>query len=247
MQIGKSTRYALSLVQRAIEIRNRVGPDMGKVLMFHDVSGSSLENGKGSVSISAKNLRSLINVLPNAGFSVLPLERILHEGSKYNCYITFDDGFESVYREAYPVLVRQELPFALFITVGFIGRTGYLTREMLAEISKCPLCTIGAHTLSHPILRFESSQSAINEIVNSKVTLENMLSRKIDYFAYPYGSVYACSSRDVRIVKNCGYKGAFSTINSHITSRDLRAPYFIPRMNITDYTVGRLVKNGRIG
>ena len=63
--------------------------------------------------------------------------------------ITFDDGYRDNLTVALPLLEKFGLPMTLFVTAGFVGREGYLSKEELREISKHPLVTIGAHGLSH--------------------------------------------------------------------------------------------------
>ena len=40
---------------------------------------------------------------------------------KYSVAVTFDDGFRNNYSVAYPILERYGIPFAIFLTTGFIG------------------------------------------------------------------------------------------------------------------------------
>jgi peptidoglycan/xylan/chitin deacetylase (PgdA/CDA1 family) len=53
------------------------------------------------------------------------------------------------------------------------------------------LATIGAHTLTHPILTTLSPQDAEAEIAQSRTVLEEKLQRPVDLFAYPNGDVDA--------------------------------------------------------
>lgn len=71
---------------------------------------------------------------------------------------------------------------------------------------------IGAHTVTHPILKSLSLKEAEAEILNSKETLESILGQSIRYFAYPNGY----PSRDYglehcRMLKRIGFKNGFST------------------------------------
>ena len=88
------------------------------------------------------------------------------------------------------------------------------TREMhAAGIS------IGSHTLTHPKLPECPPDQMSREITDSKAILEDILSRPIEHFAYPYG-LYNGVAR--KLVKLAGYRSACSTrsgFNSNETDR----------------------------
>lgn len=71
---------------------------------------------------------------------------------------------------------------------------------------------IGAHTVTHPILRSVGADAARREIAASKDTLESITGRRIGLFAYPNGRPgrdYDASH--VALVKSCGFDAAVST------------------------------------
>ena len=57
--------------------------------------------------------------------------------------------------------------------------------------------TIGAHTLSHPILSLCSDEEARHEIQQSKNDLEQALGRQVWAFAYPFGNSATMGEREV--------------------------------------------------
>jgi peptidoglycan/xylan/chitin deacetylase (PgdA/CDA1 family) len=72
---------------------------------------------------------------------------------------------------------------------------------------------IGAHTVRHPILRSVSEREARTEIVESRSTLEDITRSPVTLFAYPNGQPGAdYDVRDVRLVQECGFAAAVSTI-----------------------------------
>ena len=107
--------------------------------------------------------------------------------------------------------------------------------------------TIGAHTLTHPILSETADDVAAEEISASKRVLEEMAGSPVTLFAYPNGRPgrdYA--GRHVAMVQQAGFRAAVSTRWAPAT-RD-SDPYQLPRFTPWDVTPGRflarLVANG---
>ena len=78
-----------------------------------------------------------------------------------------------------------------------------LTEENLKDLA-C-FHEIGAHTMSHPHLTNVGTSTAEKEIIDSKIYLENLLSKEIKTFCYPYGEF----NDDIKkIVRGAGFLGA---------------------------------------
>lgn len=107
--------------------------------------------------------------------------------------------------------------------------------------------TIGAHTLTHPILSETADAVAAEEISASKRVLEEMMGGPVTLFAYPNGRPGRdYGERHVRMVQDTGFRAAVSTRWAPAT-RD-SDPYQLPRFTPWDVTPGRflarLVANG---
>jgi peptidoglycan/xylan/chitin deacetylase (PgdA/CDA1 family) len=112
--------------------------------------------------------------------------------------ITFDDGYQSVYAQAFPILQRYGFSATVFLTVGEQGKRTLLERlpsmegrRMLSwrEINDMHQAgiTFGAHTLTHPDLTRLPLERVTAEICNSKDVIEDILGTDVACFAYPYG------------------------------------------------------------
>lgn len=213
--------------------------NLGYVLLFHKINDDKNTWYNTGCCITVKSFEKMLIEIQNIGVEFCPISSISNGKKPNRIFITFDDGFEDIYLNAYPILKEKKIPFCVFVTTDFIGRQDYLNNMMIKDLTKDSLCTIGSHTISHSILRYHNSGkhkdiSSSEEILQSKYYLENILGRTVDLFAYPYGSIYACSLKNIIQVKFAGYKYAFSTLNSHINSFSLHTRYFIPRININE-------------
>jgi peptidoglycan/xylan/chitin deacetylase (PgdA/CDA1 family) len=108
--------------------------------------------------------------------------------------------------------------------------------------------SIGAHTVSHPILCSIDHQTAFDEISQSKQYLESLLNEEVPLFAYPngrYGQDY--SSEHAGLVEKAGFKAAVSTNwgVSTLASDRFQLPRFTPWDKDLRKFSARLIINGR--
>lgn len=114
-----------------------------------------------------------------------------------------------------------------------------MTRAQLRSLGAAGM-DIGGHTVNHPILAATDPKSARAEISRGREELEELLSRRIDLFAYPNGRPgrdYA--SEHARLVRELGFKAAVSTAwGAARSGHDL---YQLPRFTPWDKTPLRFV------
>lgn len=147
--------------------------------------------------------------------------------------ITFDDAYVSYATMAVPLLQELGLPSTVFVCTGFLGKSNewneieyrcpIMPDETVVELSTNPLVTIGAHTVTHPALATLQRPQAYYELNESKLYLEQLLGRKINYIAYPYGQLHThVNQRIYDLVKELGYKAAFTTNHDITNTRNIR-------------------------
>ena len=205
------------------------------VYMFHNISDKNTNPAKYVTNIDDFEQYVMQLLKDKKAVDINSIDGV----PKSSFVITFDDGYDGIFKYAYPFLKKMNIPFTLFITLDFIDKPGYLKLHELLWMSHDPLCTIGSHSFSHPLLRF--CLNAQNEIKNSKKHLELLIQKKINYFAYPYGSVYACGRKSIKLTKETGYFSAFSSISGRITKKTLKYRYYLPRVN-GDPIVARYIR-----
>jgi len=104
----------------------------------------------------------------------------------------------------------------------------YLSWEEVKELAESGI-TLGAHTMSHPILTKCDPAKAFLEIGGAKEELEKRLEKPILEFAYPNGD-YNCSVQ--QIVIDCGFTCAVTIGNRGNTSA--RNLFALQRLNVSD-------------
>src|SRR5688572_7838900 len=97
---------------------------------------------------------------------------------------------------------------------GFVGVPQTMSWEELKQMRRAGFI-IGSHTRTHVSLPMESTESAVDELSDSKRILEQHLSETIDHFAYPGGQF---TPAVVEAIEQCGYRYAYTA-----------CPHFDPR------------------
>ena len=85
-----------------------------------------------------------------------------------------------------------------------------MTPAELIELNAAELVSIGAHTVTHPVLSKLPIMVQRSEIQQSKVYLEELLRQPVTYFSYPNGS---SSTETRRIVQEAGFGAACASFN----------------------------------
>lgn len=112
-----------------------------------------------------------------------------------------------------------------------------MNAEEIKELSKDPLITIGAHTVSHILCDCESAAFQKKEIEESKLVLEKITGKEVNLFAYPNGNI----GQDTRaILEELGFIRAFTCVNACIGNDDKK--FDIPRCPVLNWPAETNVK-----
>jgi len=161
----------------------------GRLLCYHSVGQADL----GVNDCSPSRFRRHIEFAIRHGFRFVPAAAIASgRGELRDLAITFDDGWKSVFTVAAPLLREYQIPWTLFVTTGLVEnpsdwhRPRMLTWNDVAELSKMGV-EIGSHSVSHPDFGAIDQQRAVEELKESRGTLQSRLNLPVDCFAIPFG------------------------------------------------------------
>lgn len=168
------------------------------ILTFH-----ALERDSAPTSFFPALFERAIQKWHAAGWRTISLQaavRHVREGTLFpdrSFVLTFDDGYASVYRVAFPVLDQYGMTATIFIAPGASGAGGTTAlprlygREMLSwnEIREMRAhgITFGAHSLTHRDLTRLDLQELEHELRAGQAILADSLGEPIPLFAYPLG------------------------------------------------------------
>jgi peptidoglycan/xylan/chitin deacetylase (PgdA/CDA1 family) len=203
------------------------------VLAYHKVTN---EFEWGITRVKPESFEQQVEYLKEEGFSNIDLEQLLSGKEKKDKQIafTFDDGYESVYQNAFPVLKRYGFSATIFLITGYTGKENsweagfgrkfkHLSWEQIQEMKESGF-QFGSHTVNHPDLTRLHQKSLGYELKKSKEIIEDKLNQEIKFLSYPFGR----HNQLVRTeAKNAGYKAAF-TLTSEISEN----PFAVGRKGV---------------
>ena len=120
--------------------------------------------------------------------------------------ITIDDGYQSFYDNAWPILKKDKIPFILFVSTREVGKKGYMSWENIREIEQYDFVEIGNHSHTHDYLIDFDEKGIQNDLATSIKIFKEELGKNSIFFSYPFGE-YSVNLKD--IVISLGFKYAF--------------------------------------
>lgn len=109
-------------------------------------------------------------------------------------------------------------------------RFGLLTAPELRELAAAGM-TIGAHTMSHPMLSQAPPELARAEMVESRAKLESVLQNRVWAFAYPFGDPGSVTPQVLAMGQDAGYAAAFLNFGGGLGAE--LPPCALPRVHVT--------------
>ena len=164
------------------------------------------------LNVQPSVFRRQLDGLLRRGFEAWPLRRVLarqdaREEIPSNVFVVvFDDGYENVYRHAWPVLKQLSVPASIFLATGYLNSNepcsfddwgiarkhlgpGFwrpLTTSQCREMHESGLIDIGTHTHGHQDFRGHP-QIFRSDLERSLDWLRTHLGLRDATFSYPYG------------------------------------------------------------
>ena len=101
--------------------------------------------------------------------------------------LTVDDAFESFYREAWPLLKKEKIPFILFVSTEHVGKNGYMNWDQIKEVERASFAVIGHHSHTHDYLIDKTNKEFVADIEMANSKFLKNLGYIPSLFSYPFG------------------------------------------------------------
>jgi len=191
------------------------------ILMYHSISATAAPEFA-RFAMRPSDFAAHMAFVADAGYQTVTVTEAMAAQDRQQplperCVVlTFDDGFADFHTTALPILREHRLRATLYVTTGYVGRTGgWLAdcdeqdRQMIgwSQLREAAAegVEIGAHSHTHPQLDRLDTTRLADEIRRPKVLLEDQLGLAVKSFAYPFG-YWDRTTR--RAVAKAGYDSA---------------------------------------
>jgi len=179
-----------------------------RLLAFHDIS----KNLDLSItSISPNKFKRLIEYLAFLDYRGVGITDLKNEN---DIGLTFDDGWQSFYTNAFPILQKYNFKATVFIVSGYVGKKSswdYKKKDHLSwqeiKILADEGIEMASHSVNHVDLRYLDDNQLEYEVSGSKKQIEDKLGKPVKHFSYPFGRY---NRRVIEAVKRAGYENAFA-------------------------------------
>ena len=158
-----------------------------------------------------------ISFYTSSGYKLDTISNLRNINDKTNLAITFDDGFEGIYRYR-DLFKRKSIKTTIFLISDYIGKTDnweisllglkfkHLNINHIKELAKDGH-EFGSHTTTHKSLIELNDFSLKKELYDSKNRIEDLLENKTKSISVPFGRI------DERVYEKCleyGYENIIS-------------------------------------
>ena len=215
------------------------------ILCYHHVGVPARGDGHRHLWLSRARFEAQMSYLAERGYHCLSLRdagdylKLRHKVPARTVALTFDDGYQDFYGEAYPLLRQYGFGATVFVVAEAVGGVSrwagnpefpLLGWEEIRRLNREGI-EFGSHSLTHPRLTRIASRSAERELRGSREILENQLGTAICSFAYPYG---AWDTKVEKLVRDAGYTFACSMLQGNL--HGARQRYHLKRVAVDEST-----------
>lgn len=219
------------------------------VLAYHSIS----ENLFGKldpfhqINTSAAVFSRQMKWLRRAGYRAIDLPEMiqaLESGQDLSkaVVLTFDDGYQDFYTDAFPLLKQCGFTATVFLASGrvrdsamCIEGANYLTWREIRELHAHGI-SFASHSVTHADFRSLGPEQIDYELGCSKETIEQQIGASVESFSYPF----ALPEEDVDFLRyladsleNLGYTSGVSSAIGRAKQSDPR--FFLPRLPINSW------------
>lgn len=211
--------------------------------MIPIITYHALGEARSPVFTAVSRLERQLVALAEAGYQSVSLIKLVEwltdadQIPENGVVFTFDDGYESVFTLARPLMAEYGFTGTIFVISDYCGRTNQWPGQM-AGIPERPLMTweqigelaaegweLGAHSRSHPKLPQLSQNQLEDEIMGSREAILRETGIQSRLFAQPYGKTNSAVDEMIRQ----RFDGSVSTILGLV--RQGVRPYNLPRID----------------
>lgn len=159
--------------------------------------------------------------------------------------VTFDDGWETIYTEAAPLLQKYGIPSTQYVLSDVESNVQYMTFAQMKALGKAGH-ELACHGSDHSDLTTLTAGVLTPQLSGCKAIVETKTGFKIREFASPYGSAnpstVAAIAQDYRSHRNTNG----DIMNSDVGDQDVNVKQYFNKYNIMAVTIRRDTTNAQL-
>jgi peptidoglycan/xylan/chitin deacetylase (PgdA/CDA1 family) len=206
------------------------------ILLYHRIEEPPLPDSTAArYYIPPAAFQWQMQALKDWGYTTIPISLLVEAIRKgvplppRPVVITFDDGYASVYENAFPIMQTYGFTAAMYLVWNYMGSQGYMDAAQI-QIMTAVGWEIGSHSMTHPHL----------PAVHDRIQVEAGLSMSrlaadtgvnVETFAYPYGEI---DSFVVGKVSEYGYTAAVGLGTQYVNG--LNSLFYLSRIEVRNGT-----------
>ena len=105
----------------------------------------------------------------------------------------------------------------------------------IASMAAHPLCTLGAHTLNHPMLAKHGTETVEAEMRQSRAMIEARTGRSVRHLAYPVGDPGSAGPREFAMARDLGFASALTTRPGMLFPAHRDHLHALPRLSLNGH------------
>ncbi|CQR70937.1 Poly-beta-1,6-N-acetyl-D-glucosamine N-deacetylase precursor [Sporomusa ovata DSM 2662] len=206
------------------------------VLLYHHVSEDNSDLPH--LTVTPTEFERQMDMLQTAGFKTISPEALAAYMRQEPVtlpdkpiLLTFDDGYEDNYTNAFPILKQHDFSAVIFMVGVNVDRDKRLSSKQMREMSAYGI-DFGGHSLTHRDLTSLSGPELKREIKDIQMKLKQVTTKPIELFSYPYGYF---NLNTWEVTASAGYQAAF-TVLPGLNTPDRDNIYLLRRIPIYSTT-----------
>jgi peptidoglycan/xylan/chitin deacetylase (PgdA/CDA1 family) len=210
------------------------------ILMYHYISvpPADADIYRKDLSVTPERFEGHLQYLLSAGYHVVTLDDLLYALTQGRplpekpVILTFDDGYEDNYQNAFPLLQKYGVSGHFFIISDFVnaGRPGYMSWQQIEEMAAVGQ-HFGSHSRDHPDLSGKPVDYLVWQALGGLESIQEHLGYHPRWVSYPSGGY---DQQVIAVYKSANYwgglaadQGATHTLDDifHLTRVRVRGTY----------------------
>ena len=128
-------------------------------------------------------------------------------------------------------LVINDLCSRYSVDLATLSRSASMDWHDLAKLAGDQRVTIGAATVTYPVLSNLKDETALREMAMGATVIETALNRKVRHFAYPFGDAASWQRKHAVMAAETGFASAVSSVPGVVHSAGRSDLHALPRIS----------------